>query len=76
MVDRDAAAAAAVAEAIGSDRALAVTADVTSQDETRAMAGTIAERFGRIDVLVNNAGVRFIAPFAEMSLETWRPPSM
>ena len=71
VVDRDAAAAAAVADDIGSTRALAVSADVTSQDETRAMAGTIADRFGRIDVLVNNAGVRFIAPFAEMSLETW-----
>lgn len=71
VVDRDAAAAQAVADAIGSDRALAVSADVTSRDETRAMALTVADHFGHIDVLVNNAGVRFIAPFTEMSLETW-----
>jgi NAD(P)-dependent dehydrogenase (short-subunit alcohol dehydrogenase family) len=72
IVDRDGDVATSVASAIGSDRAHAVVTDVSSADETRAMAATVLERFGRIDVLVNNAGVRFIEPFAEMSLTTWR----
>jgi gluconate 5-dehydrogenase len=72
IVDRDRDAARSVAMGIGNDRAIAVEADVTSLDATRRMAGVIRKRFGRIDVLVNNAGVRFIAPFAEMSLETWQ----
>jgi NAD(P)-dependent dehydrogenase (short-subunit alcohol dehydrogenase family) len=72
IVDRDGDAAAAVVAAIGPDHAHAVRTDVSSVDETRAMAATVLERFGRIDVLVNNAGVRFIEPFAEMSMATWQ----
>ncbi len=72
VVDRDVAAAEATAAELGTDVALAVEADVASEPQTRAMAATIRERFGRIDVLVNNAGVRFIEPFGEMSLATWQ----
>ncbi len=36
------------------------------------MVAAAAERFGRIDVLVNNAAVRVEQPFEEMSLEEWR----
>jgi NAD(P)-dependent dehydrogenase (short-subunit alcohol dehydrogenase family) len=72
IVDRDGRAAAVVAEDIGGDRAIAVTTDVSSEEQTRAMAEAVLERFGRIDILVNNAGVRFIAPFPEMSLEQWQ----
>jgi NAD(P)-dependent dehydrogenase (short-subunit alcohol dehydrogenase family) len=38
-------------------RGLAVQADVTSEDSTRAMAARTVESFGRIDILVNTAGV-------------------
>ncbi len=72
VVDMDADAARGIADRLGTERALAVQADVTSLDETRAMAESVVERFGRIDVLVNNAGVRFIEPFAEMSVATWQ----
>jgi len=72
VIDRDVDAAQACAAAIGSEHALAVGADVTSQSQTRAMAASIIERLGRIDVLVNNAGVRFIEAFGEMSLDTWQ----
>jgi NAD(P)-dependent dehydrogenase (short-subunit alcohol dehydrogenase family) len=72
VVDADADAAHRTAAALGTERTLAVSADVTSPDETRAMARAVADRFGRIDVLVNNAGVRYIEPFAEMSQATWQ----
>jgi NAD(P)-dependent dehydrogenase (short-subunit alcohol dehydrogenase family) len=72
IVDRDRDAADAVAASIGSDQAFAVEADVASPESTRQMASAVKERFGRIDVLVNNAGIRHIAPFAEMTFETWQ----
>lgn len=72
IVDRDLEAAEQVAAAIGVDRSLAVAADVTDPAATRVMAASVRERFGRIDVLVNNAGVRFIAPFPEVTFESWQ----
>jgi NAD(P)-dependent dehydrogenase (short-subunit alcohol dehydrogenase family) len=66
VLDRDDAAAQAVAAKIGG---LAVTADVTSQEEVdRAVDATVA-RFEKIDLLVNNAGVAWMGPALEMPLE-------
>jgi len=66
VLDRDGAAAQSVAAEIGG---LAVTADVTSQEEVgRAVDATLA-RFQRIDLLVNNAGVAWMGPALEMPLE-------
>ena len=48
-------AVAAVSE-LGAE-AIAVPTDVTSQPDTERLASRVAERFGRIDVLVNNAGI-------------------
>ncbi|MBC7336630.1 MAG: SDR family NAD(P)-dependent oxidoreductase, partial [Clostridia bacterium] len=39
----------------GGGRAMVVQADVSSEEATLAMAKVVAERFGRIDILVNNA---------------------
>jgi 3-oxoacyl-[acyl-carrier protein] reductase len=54
--------------------ALSLRVDVTDVDSTRAMAGAVAERFGRIDGLVNNAAhytsiVK--APFDEIDVAEW-----
>lgn len=46
--------------------------DVSDHAAVERVFGAVAERFGRIDVLVNNAGWSKIEPVAEMSLETWR----
>jgi len=51
---------------------LAVPADVREADQVEALVGRTLERFGVIDVLVNNAGGQFIAPAEEISPNGWR----
>src|SRR3954468_21341186 len=51
----------------GSEHLLAVTLDVTKVDDAFAAAEAAIDRFGRIDVLVNNAGSSFKGYFEEMS---------
>ncbi len=52
--------------------ALAIRADVTRSAEIEAMVGTIRERWGRIDTLVNNAGDLIKrTPLPEMTEEYW-----
>lgn len=59
---------AKVAEAIGpSDDLLVVKLDVTSSEDAAAAAKATIERFGRIDVLVNNAASFFAGYFEELS---------
>ncbi len=62
---------AAEVEGMGA-KALAVTADITRSGDVQAMADAVCGRFGRIDVLVNNAGRRCIKPFLEHTEEEWR----
>ena len=52
-------------------KALAVRCDVTDEKSVAAMAQAAVERFGRIDVLVNNAGVAFFYPIADTPLKRW-----
>ncbi|MFN0090142.1 MAG: SDR family oxidoreductase [Acidimicrobiales bacterium] len=53
--------------------ALAVPTDVTDPDSVAALFAAAAERFGRLDLLFNNAGVGAPpVPFEELSLERWR----
>ena len=45
--------------------------DVTDPDGWATTASAIAERHGRLDVLVNNAGIVHVTPIAEETLEAW-----
>ena len=53
-------------------KALAVTADVADADAVASMVDDTASRFGRIDILVNNAAVRAEQAFEAMTLADWR----
>jgi len=60
----------AVAAAL--DDALVVAADVTRPDHVERVAVAALDRFGRIDVLINNAGIADSVPAEEESLEEFR----
>jgi NAD(P)-dependent dehydrogenase (short-subunit alcohol dehydrogenase family) len=51
---------------------IGLAGDVTDAARVQAAFLEVADAFGRFDFLVNNAGVRHIAPIAEHSLDEWR----
>jgi NAD(P)-dependent dehydrogenase (short-subunit alcohol dehydrogenase family) len=51
---------------------LAVAGDVSNEADTTAFAEAVLERFGRIDVLVNNAGIAGIIPAENTPVALWR----
>lgn len=61
----------AVAEAIGPG-ALYQHLDVTNEDQWQEAVAATTRAFGRLDVLVNNAGIAESAPLAEMTLDSYR----
>ena len=70
MVDRDAEALEAAAE--GLEGGHPHLADVSIPEQVAGMAAAAVERLGRVDALVNNAGVADFRPLAETDYETWR----
>ena len=70
MIDRDA--EVLMAEAGQLDNVLPVVCDVSQPDHVAAMIAEVAEAFGRIDALVNNAGVADFGPIEETTFERWR----
>jgi 3-oxoacyl-[acyl-carrier protein] reductase len=74
--DIDAAAARAVTEALAAQgcEALALETDIASEESTKSMAEATIERFGSIDVLVNNASLMSVLPrrsWLEIPIEEW-----
>ena len=61
-----------VADALGAGSCRYVHLDVTSEADWAAAVALAAEAFGRLDVLVNNAGVLKFASIAEMPLDDFR----
>jgi citronellol/citronellal dehydrogenase len=58
-------------EALGGE-CLAVAADLREAEQVERVVGATLERFGTVDVLVNNAGGQFSAPAEEISENGWR----
>lgn len=67
--DRLTALAARIAEAGG--RAEVVTMDVTQRPDAERLVATAVERFGRLDVLVGNAGIARTSPVGDLDVEGW-----
>ncbi len=45
--------------------------DIQNKDQIRSVAGKILAEFGKVDILINNAGVWQASPFSDMSGELW-----
>lgn len=67
--DRIDALAARIADAGGT--ALAIEADITAQDQAQALVEKTVADLGRLDTLVNNAGVMLLGPAVGAPLEEW-----
>ena len=58
--------------ALGGDGHLALQADVADPEQARSLVGRVIDELGRVDVLVNNAGVYLEHPILETSYEDWQ----
>ena len=54
------------------DNVLALRCDVSKQEQVQASVDAVAKKFGRIDALVNNAGVAVFKPIGETSFDEFR----
>jgi glucose 1-dehydrogenase len=52
--------------------AILVQADVSSEEQVKALFNETIAKFGRLDILVSNAGLQKDAPFLEMTLQQWQ----
>ncbi|MEU6196160.1 bifunctional aldolase/short-chain dehydrogenase [Streptomyces sp. NPDC047061] len=72
VADLNAEGAAAVAEELGgADKAVAVTVDVTDEEQIAAAFRAAALAFGGVDLVVNNAGISISKPLLETSARDW-----
>ncbi|MBS7793057.1 3-hydroxybutyrate dehydrogenase [Roseococcus sp. SDR] len=67
-----AAADAAALEMGGPDRAIGVAMDVTNEAQVEAGVAEALAKFGRIDVLVSNAGIQVVSPLEEFPFDKWK----
>lgn len=64
---------AQVVQDLGAERALGFVADVTDEERVGQLIVATVERFGKVDIYYNNAGIPLAAtPVEELSLATWR----
>jgi NAD(P)-dependent dehydrogenase (short-subunit alcohol dehydrogenase family) len=71
VADIDHSAAIVTVSSIASGQAAAFTVDVTDPDDCERLATQVLTRFGRIDVLFNNAGIAGVGKLHETPVELW-----
>ncbi|MBY8882952.1 bifunctional aldolase/short-chain dehydrogenase [Actinacidiphila acidipaludis] len=72
VADLNAEAAQQVADELGgADKAVAVTVDVTSEEQIRAAFDAAVLAFGGVDLVVNNAGISISKPLLETTARDW-----
>ena len=52
--------------------AMAVAMDVTSEDQVNAGVAEVVKAWGRVDVLVSNAGIQIVNPLEEYAFSDWK----
>lgn len=74
LVSRDSELLHAVAGEIaaGGGQAVVLPADVTSEEQVRQVEQAVIGQFGKLNILINNAGVNLRKNIAEFTLEEWR----
>ncbi len=70
LVGRDRARLEETAAQVGSESAVFVT-DVTDETQVRALEEGVRQRFGQVDILINNAGMNIRKPMVEYTLDEW-----
>ncbi|MCJ2012020.1 SDR family NAD(P)-dependent oxidoreductase [Methylobacterium sp. J-076] len=72
LLDIDGATLAATMDRLAKPEAtLAITADVSVPAQVKAAVQQVSDRFGRLDALVNNAGIAIFKPLLETTFEDW-----